>query len=74
MKQNVGILDTAIRSVISIIMLALAAQSIFSPAINIALTVAGMGLWLSASFGTCFLYKMLGIDTYPNGGEGLSQH
>lgn len=66
MKQNVGILDTAIRSVIACVLLALAVENMFAPAVNIALVVAGCALWVSSSFGICMLYKVLGIDTYPD--------
>lgn len=74
MKQNVGILDTAIRSIIAVICLSVAAQGLFALAINIAIATVGIALWASASFGVCFLYKLLGIDTYPAGGHGLYQY
>lgn len=74
MKQNVGILDTAIRGIIAVICLAVAIQGLYPLAVNIALVVFGVLLWTSASFGVCFLYKALGIDTYPNGGHGLYQY
>ena len=66
MKQNVGILDTAIRSIIACVLLALAVENMFSPAVSIAMVVVGCMLWFSSSFGVCMLYKMLGIDTYPD--------
>ena len=66
MKQNVGILDTAVRSIIACVLLALAIENMFSPAVNIALVVVGCALWVSSSFGVCMLYKALGIDTYPD--------
>ena len=74
MKQNVGILDTAIRGTIAVMCLAFAAQSLFPIAINITLAVFGLLLWMSASFGVCFVYKVLGIDTYPGAGHGLCQY
>lgn len=74
MKQNVGILDTAIRSVIAVILLALAAEGIFTPLVNVALVVVGMLIWASCSFGVCMIYNLLGVDTYPDGGNGLTQH
>lgn len=74
MKQNVGILDTAIRSVIAVILLAIAAEGMFSLAVNVALVTLGSLIWISSSFGVCLLYKALGLDTYPNGGHGLEQH
>lgn len=66
MKQNVGILDTAIRSIIACILLALAVEGAFSLSVSIALGVVSMLLWISSSFGVCLLYKALGIDTYPD--------
>ena len=66
MKQNVGILDTAIRSIIACVVLALAIENMFSPAISIALATLGLLLFVSSSLGVCLLYKALGIDTYPD--------
>ncbi|MCC2617274.1 DUF2892 domain-containing protein [Aestuariibacter halophilus] len=66
MKQNVGILDTAIRSVIACVVLALAVEGMFSTVVTSILVLVGAMLWLSSSFGVCFLYKALGIDTYPD--------
>jgi hypothetical protein len=50
-KQNVGILDTAIRSILSLACLALAAEGLFPQAISIALLVIGSLLWVTSSFG-----------------------
>jgi hypothetical protein len=74
MKQNVGILDTAIRGVIAVICLAIAAQGFLPAILNNSLIVIGLLLWVSASFGVCFLYKAVGIDTYPGAGHGLYQY
>ncbi|XOV79646.1 MAG: DUF2892 domain-containing protein [Aestuariibacter sp.] len=63
-KDNVGVLDTAIRSIISVVLLALAAEQIFSFPVNIAFVVVGLMLWVSSSTGVCYLYRLLGIDTY----------
>lgn len=63
-KDNVGILDTAIRSLVSIVLLALAAEQMFSFPVTIAMVVVGMALWISSATGVCMLYRMLGIDTY----------
>lgn len=63
-KDNVGVLDTAIRSLISVVLLAIAAEQMFTLPITIGLVVVAMMLWISASTGVCLLYKMLGIDTY----------
>jgi|TARA_R110002153_G_scaffold199107_1_gene352558 hypothetical protein len=74
MKQNVGILDTAIRGVIAVICLAIAAEGILPQAATIAVLIVGLMLWASSSFGICFIYKALGIDTYPGAGDGLYQN
>jgi hypothetical protein len=73
MKQNVGVLDTAIRSIVAVAFLAIAAEGLFPQAITIALLVIGSLLWASSSFGVCFIYKLLNIDTYPGAGHGLTQ-
>ncbi|MDP5032121.1 MAG: DUF2892 domain-containing protein [Paraglaciecola sp.] len=74
MKQNVGILDTAIRGIAAVICLAIAAELALPLAATITLFVMGILFWASASFGVCFLYKALGIDTYPGAGHGLYQY
>ena len=66
MKQNVGILDTAIRSIIACALIAVALEGFFSTTVSLILTVAGIMLWISSVFGVCFLYRLLGIDTYPD--------
>jgi hypothetical protein len=74
MKQNVGVLDTAIRSVIAIICLSVAFEQLLPfPATIVLATIGGL-MWLTASTGVCFLYKLLSIDTYPNGGHGITQY
>lgn len=73
MKQNVGVLDTAIRSILAVTCLALAAEGLFPQAITISLLMIGLLLWASGSFGVCFIYKLLNIDTYPGAGHGLTQ-
>ncbi|WP_158969327.1 DUF2892 domain-containing protein [Paraglaciecola sp. L3A3] len=74
MKQNVGILDTALRSVIAIICLSIAAEGLLPQAGTIAMVVIGSLMWISSSFGLCFVYKILGIDTYPGAGHGITQY
>jgi hypothetical protein len=73
-KQNVGILDTAVRGIISVILLAIAAEGLFNVEITITLAALGVLLGASASFGVCFIYKIFGIDTYPGAGHGLCQY
>ncbi len=63
-KDNVGVWDTALRSVLSCVLLALAVEGIFPTAVSIALVVVGLMLWTTVSTGVCWLYKLLGIDTY----------
>lgn len=66
MKQNIGILDTAIRSVVACAMLAVAIEGLYGNTVTAILTVVGSLLFISSSFGICFLYKLLRIDTYPD--------
>ncbi|GAB5379362.1 MAG: hypothetical protein Alis3KO_13490 [Aliiglaciecola sp.] len=66
MKQNVGILDTAIRSIIACVLLAIAFEGIYSNTVSIILAVVGTAMFVTSSFGICMLYKALGIDTYPD--------
>lgn len=66
MKQNVGILDTAIRSIISCVLLAISVEGLYSNTVSIVLAVVGTALFFTSSFGVCMLYKILGIDTYPD--------
>jgi hypothetical protein len=73
MKQNVGVLDSAIRSIVGVACLAVAAEGLFPQAITIALLVIGSLLWVSSSFGVSFIYKILNLDTYPSAGHGLTQ-
>jgi hypothetical protein len=73
MKQNVGVLDTAIRSILAVACLAAAAEGLYPQAVTIALLVIGSLLWVSSSFGVCFIYKIFNLDTYPGAGHGLTQ-
>lgn len=66
MKQNVGVVDTAIRSVIACILLSLAIEGLYSPAVTILFWIVGTLLFVTSSFGVCLLYKVLGIGTYPD--------
>ncbi|GAA0372170.1 hypothetical protein GCM10009092_40560 [Bowmanella denitrificans] len=63
-NDNVGVLDTAVRSVLSCILLAMAVEGIFSNTTSAILAIAGLLLWTTASSGICLVYKLLGIDTY----------
>lgn len=64
MNDNVGIFDSAIRSVLAVVLLTLAVEGIFSTTVSLVLVVVGLALWVSVSTGVCMLYKILGIDTY----------
>lgn len=63
-RDNVGVMDTAVRSIIACLFFALAVEQVLPDAVNIALLVLGSLLWISCATGVCYLYKMLGIDTY----------
>ena len=66
MKQNIGILDTTIRSIVACALLALAFEGLYSTTVSIIFAVIGGALFFTSSFGVCLLYKALGIDTYPD--------
>lgn len=63
-RDNVGVTDTAIRSVVACICLALAAEQIFTQTFTIVLAVVGTILLITSATGVCWLYKILGINTY----------
>lgn len=63
-RDNVGILDTAIRSILACLFLAVAVEQVLPDSMSVVLLILGAGLWLTSATGTCFIYKMLGIDTY----------
>lgn len=63
-RDNVGIRDTAIRSILACICLAVAAEEMFSQNISILLAVVGTILLITSATGVCWLYKLFGIDTY----------
>lgn len=63
-RDNVGVLDTAIRAVVACVLLALAIEGMFSATVSVVLLVLGSALFISSATGVCLLYKMLGIDTY----------
>lgn len=63
-RDNVGIADTAIRSILACLFLALAVEQVLPDSVNIILLVLGSVLWVTCATGVCYLYKLLGIDTY----------
>lgn len=63
-RDNVGVLDTAIRAIIACVLIALAAEQMFSPVATIAMLVVGSALFFTCATGVCLIYKVLGIDTY----------
>ena len=63
-RDNVGVLDTAIRAIIACILIAFAAEQMFSVPATIAMLAVGSALFLSCATGVCLIYKVLGIDTY----------
>jgi hypothetical protein len=65
MKQNVGVLDTAIRAVISVVLLSLALEGMFATPISVAMASVGLVLFFTCGTGVCPLYKGFGVDTYP---------
>ncbi len=66
MKQNVGILDTTIRSIVACALLAIAVEGMFGVTISLVLAFVGAIMWTTSIFGICPLYNLLGVDTYPD--------
>jgi len=62
--DNVGVLDTAVRSILGVVLYALAAEGLYTSAVTWILLIAGSALFFSAAVGLCPIYKVLGIDTY----------
>ncbi|TDF34708.1 DUF2892 domain-containing protein [Alteromonadaceae bacterium M269] len=62
-RDNVGVLDTAVRSIVSTVLFALALEGIFSNTVSIALVVVSLILWTTCIVGLCPLYKLFGINT-----------
>lgn len=62
--DNVGVLDTAIRSIIGVVLFALAAEGLFTTTVTWLMVLGGCAMFFSASVGLCPIYKILGIDTY----------
>jgi|GEM_PF-3347219 len=63
-RDNVGVADTAIRSIVACICLALAAEQLLPQTFTILLAVVGTVLMITSATGVCWLYKIFGIDTY----------
>lgn len=66
MKQNVGILDTTVRSLCACALIAVALEGFFGATVSLLLIGIGAILWTTSIFGICPLYNLLGIDTYPD--------
>ncbi len=63
-RDNVGVTDTAVRSILACLFFAIAIEQILPDSVNIVLLVLGSVLWITCATGKCWLYKLLGIDTY----------
>jgi energy-converting hydrogenase Eha subunit C len=63
-RDNVGVVDTAVRALLACFFLAVAVEQVLPDSVSVILLVLGSALWLTSATGTCYLYKLLGIDTY----------
>lgn len=74
LRENVGILDSAIRCVVAIVMFVMVTEGLLTGAV--AMTAGGIGIvmMLTASFGNCPLYKLIGINTWGNVKHHLIEH
>jgi hypothetical protein len=64
-KDNVGVLDTAIRSILSTVIFAVALEGVFLPAVSMAMVGISLLLWATCVVGLCPLYSLFGLSTFP---------
>lgn len=63
-RDNVGVVDTAVRALLACLFLAVAVEQVLPDSVSVILLVLGSALWITSITGTCYVYKLLGIDTY----------
>jgi hypothetical protein len=70
-KDNVGVLDTVVRSIVSTVIFALALEEIFPSAISVLMIGVSLLIWVTCVVGLCPLYSLLGISTFPAHKAGI---
>jgi hypothetical protein len=66
-KDNVGVLDTTVRSIVSTVIFALALEGFFSPIVSLLMIGLSLLIWITCVVGLCPIYSLLGISTFPKG-------
>ena len=73
-RENVGKLDTTIRCLLSVVMLIVVTEGMVAGTLAVALGFVATIFMLTASFGYCPLYKLLGINTWGSKVHYLVEH
>lgn len=63
MKQNIGTVDKAIRGVVGLFLIYIAAANFQNKLLSGVAFVIGFVLILTSMFGVCLLYRLFGIST-----------
>lgn len=66
-KENVGVADTALRSVVAVVLGATAFEGSLGQGASLALYGVAAILSLTAITGVCPLYRLIGLDTFKAG-------
>ena len=62
-KDNVGMADSVLRALASVILISVGIEGIMPIAISVIMAVWGTFLFLTAATGECLVYRVLNIDT-----------
>jgi multisubunit Na+/H+ antiporter MnhG subunit len=73
-RENVGILDSAIRSVLAVVLLICVTEGFVAGYFAIAATAVAIVMLLTASIGNCPLYKVIGLNTWGKTEHYLIEH
>lgn len=63
-KDNVGVLDTAVRSIMSTAIFAIALEGLFLPVVSITLVGVSLFIWTTCVVGLCPVYSLFGLNTF----------
>jgi hypothetical protein len=62
-KENVGMLDAALRALASVVMISVGIEGVLPIVLSAILAVWGTFLFLTAATGDCIVYRLLNVDT-----------
>ncbi|TDF34692.1 DUF2892 domain-containing protein [Alteromonadaceae bacterium M269] len=62
-KDNVGLADSALRALASVILISVGIEGILPMVLSVIMAVWGTFLFLTAATGECMVYRVLNIDT-----------